>query len=455
MRFYGFIFFLVLVPELSRAEIAPADFVQLGQFYETRIAPCAEKIWPATNYLNDEIVLISTETRQARRLFQGRMEEIPFAPGMEKVTTYSLRKDGDRRIVWYNADGGDSLDVIDGSFHEAFHFMHQDEIEKHYQPQSRGGSFPQDPEARLFRHHMIHRFFDAYRGRATGLNEAAFWQREYELKVKGEEHAYDMIEGSANYAGMRARAIAQLGCQATEAELQAVMVARLDALYRPGFERGEIEVDPEYYVLGAFAFLMQDPAKLAAFVASLQGEPLLSAAFKGVSPIEDSVQPSLRDVVEKTVQRSNEQFQMVHAQFAALRAEKAPAADYVVVPKNLRTEAFVARAFLFSKTGEQYVKEVSKFPTKVGVLAGDMQLVSDISQLCGKNSSAAMPAYIFPLSAVEKTADAITLKAADFTLSLKYPQGIREVQIKSARLQCLDENAAIVDSAACESKLGR
>jgi hypothetical protein len=305
--------------ELGRVEQILAD---LGvAMYE-----CPDRVWPGDvmdNYRSRQVLLASVEQNagwlwndQAAR--EGDPPRVTMGPldGLppEWSATFNIGELGgvptlgislDETAVlneMYEAEGlplyRDFATVL--IFHEAFHFL-SDQNDWNVNGGSRSTPYPEPWEPRYVRAQLTAALRATLEDGAP-LGAAAFWQAVWASDYPDEMdaiRAYDVTEGSAEYASLVSSVLAVEGCDATEDVVLAEAILHLDEPFQStGFSAGS-----EPYDLGVLAGLLLRMAEVPGWELEQEDgsppvEQLLSTIEPVIQPDDAALQADVQDAVD-------------------------------------------------------------------------------------------------------------------------------------------------------------
>lgn len=141
-------------------------------------------------------------------------------------------------------------------FHEGFHFL-SDQDDWNVGNGSRTAPYPEPWEPRYLREQLHRALLAEILDGGADFGAAAHWWGRLQAEHTAEMNAsrrYDCTEGSAEYASLMMSALAELGCDAADADLLALAISHLqDGLFlgQGGFDPGR-----EFYDLGVLGGLL-------------------------------------------------------------------------------------------------------------------------------------------------------------------------------------------------------
>ena len=214
----------------------------------SKISECPERIWPGLALTRTPYIVLDKKTRFAaiishdecgrpsyRTPSGGEVTEAHFqsAAGFEpavidskKGVSISLPEESDPRPPEQKREQAFSLLV-----HEAFHICDQTgkDWKEHHSLKDRFRQNAEGCEPRKHRAHVRHYLEEAMKSdphsenRRTALQKAAWWNEQYKNKFPEEfkvAKTIDTSEGSAEFVTIRALAVRDKGCRASEEELR-------------------------------------------------------------------------------------------------------------------------------------------------------------------------------------------------------------------------------------------
>lgn len=207
----------------------------LGQYSNTAMLECPERIWPNYDWKDKQVIFFSQ--RKSLAVLWNNQADTTDSTSLTAIDDYSTLPpqwtSGDYALgVWNDVDtiflnadsSADRAAVL--AFHEGFHFFGQEfrsNLPPEYQLDARAQPVPGDPQPRILRAEIMASLFEAViQGKESSFAHAAFWQNKYTADYPDERTKnalLDILEGSAEYVGERAFAIAKLGCDSSELAL--------------------------------------------------------------------------------------------------------------------------------------------------------------------------------------------------------------------------------------------
>ncbi|WP_434417757.1 hypothetical protein [Nannocystis pusilla] len=278
----------VPVPE-DRPESEPQTRVErLLAALDEAMYRCPERAWPdvAANYRQRQVVLTSEPDNVAwvwndqsgdgapPAVSERRLDELP----PEWTSYFNVSELGGVKSLgisldqtqaqneWWVSHGGTLWPDFAASlmFHEGFHFL-SDQDDWSTGAGSRSAPYPEPWEPRYLRRQLIGALAAEVLAEGAGMDAAAHWymrlQTEYAAEMKT-IRSYDCTEGSAEYVSLIMSAIAELGCDASDAEVLALALSHLpDGLFLSSGAGFDSDLEP--YELGVVAGLLLRRAGVA------------------------------------------------------------------------------------------------------------------------------------------------------------------------------------------------
>jgi len=227
------------------------------------LALCPERVWPGLPGRDLQVLLVDFQGRRAllwNDLREGyrerpRISAVPFEglpPLFTSGSEYQFGKLYGKPALGFaydpKADPSGSAEVI---VHEEFH-RYQGGWREAGAGMSRGIRYPEPWGPRYLRRELIRSLRAVVEGKPGALSDASAWLyrlREEFPEALREARAVDVIEGTAEYAGVMAAAVAASGCEAEDPTRIAKALMRVAGRWdRPDKEE-------ESYALGVLAGL--------------------------------------------------------------------------------------------------------------------------------------------------------------------------------------------------------
>lgn len=278
----------VPVPE-DRPESEPQTRVErLLAALDEAMYRCPERAWPnvAANYRQRQVVLTSAPDKLAwvwndqggdgapPVVSERQLDELPpewtsyfNVSELSGVKSLGISLDQTQaQNEWWTNNGGTLWPDFAASlmFHEGFHFL-SDQDDWSTGEGSRSAPYPEPWEPRYLRRQLIGALAAEVQAEGAGMAAAAHWytrlQTEYAAEMKA-IRSYDCSEGSAEYVSLIMSAIAELGCDASDAEVLALALSHLpDGLFLSSGAGYDSDLEP--YELGVVAGLLLRRAGVA------------------------------------------------------------------------------------------------------------------------------------------------------------------------------------------------
>ena len=249
------------------------------------LATCPDRVWPGLPGREIQVLLVDLRGRRAvlwndlREGYRGapRIAGIPFGelpPAYTSGAEYRFGELHGRPTLGFSydpaADASWSAEIV---VHEAFHGYVQEGWEIGASGVARGIRYPEPWEPRYLRRELVRSLRAAVDGTPGALADAAAWlsriRAEFPEAVP-EARAVDVVEGTAEYAGVMAAAVSAAGCGAKETALIAEAARRV----RNRWNRPDKE--EESYALGV----------LGGLALRGRGDPGWEKAARGSPPAE-------------------------------------------------------------------------------------------------------------------------------------------------------------------------
>lgn len=249
------------------------------------LAACPDRVWPGLPGREIQVLLVDLRGRRAvlwndlREGYRGApsIAGIPFGelpPAYTSGAEYRFGELHGRPTLGFSydpaADPSWSAEIV---VHEAFHRYVQGRWGIAASGLARGIRYPEPWEPRYLRRELVRSLRAAVDGTPGALADAAAWlsriRAEFPEALR-ETRAVDVVEGTAEYAGVMAAAVSAAGCAAKETALIAEAARRV----RNRWNRPDKE--EESYALGV----------LAGLALRGRGEPGWESAAAGSPPAE-------------------------------------------------------------------------------------------------------------------------------------------------------------------------
>ena len=310
-------------PDGSTESVLPARVEAIVHALDTAMHQCPDRAWPGSGewYRDRSQILLASETGGSAYLWND------LADGPQDEPTITVIDAGELSGEWFSffnvgeiggvATVGISLDATAEineyfeqagveqwhdfattlAFHEGFHFLSEQTV---WPPQggSRAAPYPEKFEPRYLRAALIRATVESA-SRDEAVPEIAHWQQRFAAEhptQRQQIRGTDIVEGSAEYTTIVMSAIAELGCEATEEALMALM------LEHTGEGFGSYSADGESYELGVAAGLVlrnRGPQGWEGRVAG--GEPPIEILVDGVAadvqPDDEELSAAIEEVI--------------------------------------------------------------------------------------------------------------------------------------------------------------
>jgi hypothetical protein len=293
---------------------------------------CPDRLWlgSADGFAPIRIVLLS-ERRNRAFIVDARSVrpiDLSVVPPSLRTSGFAAGELDGAPVLAVSLDTGEAdddrlralgADVWHGSaaalaLHEAFHIYSGQRAWVH-SGGSRGAAYPERVAPRYLRAALERELASVVRGPGEDLGPAAHWQQRYETEETSEAERLrdvDRLEGSARYFEIMALALADVGCDATDAALEEDAIAHLSLLVNGDDFNPQLEP----YDLGALAGLLLHRGS-EGWEADIEGgETMVGRALRGVTPRTMPDDAQLLDQVTSTTD--------------SLNARRAPALDQLI-----------------------------------------------------------------------------------------------------------------------------
>jgi hypothetical protein len=340
-------------------------FEMRAQEISRRVLPalfeCPDRAWPgiaATLREDAQVLLFSASSDRAYVLDgivagQPRLAEVELStvPLTLRTTTWStgelfgtptlsisLDHTAKRETMWHDP-------AVALTLHEAFHALSGQRAWPRSGGGSRGTPYPGRVEPRYLRRALAGSL-EAVLSRDEGaeLGHAASLHARYATEEAGEAarvHDLDRTEGSAEYFALIGSALGELGCAATDEELDAIALAHLSEFAPTDL----LFVGREPYDLGVLAGLLLRRARSSGWEAEVvAGATPVELAVRDVTPLAVEDDPELRARVETSVEEWNEMVAFRIDPF--LEELRDPDVTRVVIPGAWGVGTFTGRDFV-------------------------------------------------------------------------------------------------------------
>ncbi|WAS96762.1 hypothetical protein [Nannocystis punicea] len=313
------------VPQRTRVErlLAALDAAMYG---------CPERAWPdvADNYRTRQVVLTSEADDLAwvwndqsgegtpPVVTERELGELPdewtsyFNVGeLDGVKSLGISLDQTQaQNDWWLNQGGILWPDFAASlmFHEGFHFL-ADQDDWSAGDGSRSAPYPEPWEPRYLRRQLIQALAAELEAEGSAMTAAAHWQARLQSEYAAEMTAirsYDCTEGSAEYVSLIMSAIAELGCDAADADVLALARSHLpDGLFLT--DGSVFDSDLEPYELGVVAGLLLRRAGAAGWELAVEkGAAPADQLLDGVVPAPQPDDPAVQAAAQEVVAARNE-----------------------------------------------------------------------------------------------------------------------------------------------------
>lgn len=393
-------------PPLTRVE-------QILAALDVAMYACPERSWPdvATNYRQRQVLLGSlTEDRAWLWNHQSGGGTPPavmetqlsafssewgayFNVGvLENAKTLGISLDETQK---YNdsviAGGGTPWPdyAISLAFHEGFHFL-SDQDDWNDGEGNRSAAYPEPWEPRYLRAQLKQALLAEIQQPGEGMAAAAHWQTRLVSEHAAEMKAirsFDCTEGSAEYVSLMMSAVAELGCDASEAALLKLASAHLDGQF---LSEGFYDAGLEPYELGVLAGLLLRREGVAGWELAVEnGQAPVDQLLAPVKPAAQPDDPAVQKAAQAAVATRNE---FVGAEIEPMLARmKDPEYTRIAVSFAWITGSFGVGGFYYLADDPALPQVMLRFS---GVLATPSQVslaVNDQTVLAGIKTPCALP----------------------------------------------------------------
>jgi hypothetical protein len=278
------------------------------------LATCPDRVWPGLPGRDLQVLLVDLRGRRAllwndlREGYRGapRISGIPFGELPSLYTSGAEYRFGDlhgRPALGFAYDpGADPSGSVEIVIHEAFHRYVQEGWEIPASGVARGIRYPEPWEPRYLRRELVRSLRADVDGTPGALADAAAWLsriREEFPEALGETRAIDVVEGTAEYAGVLAASVSAVGCGAKETELLAEAARRV----RNRWDRPDKE--EESYALGVLAGLALRGRGERGWESAAARSPLPELLLARVPPGDPAVDVELAAETKREFQETN------------------------------------------------------------------------------------------------------------------------------------------------------
>ena len=311
-----------VIPPARNAHLDDARVRAIADAFDVTLGAatgCPEKIWPGHDGDDNAIVLRRFADDRAWVWTSDGTAEVDPATLPLELRDFGFFSTGvlDGQVaLGIDLDGTEDLGVplytdfaIHLALHEGFHFLGG-------QDAFTGDTFGRDPslpvpaEPRFVRERLIDALSRTLRAGAAdegALAEAAYWHARHARDFADDASALaglDVVEGTAQYVETLAVVVAQLGCDATDAEIAAEVAAHLDELsFDPGYDGGS-----ESYVIGPLAGVLLRARDGQGFEEAARSTPLHALLLADVeaAAVDEAAHADARAAAEGVVASANE-----------------------------------------------------------------------------------------------------------------------------------------------------
>ncbi len=287
------IFFLLLLLPLASWAKAPSQ--EVLQKLLLPLITCPEKVWPGYSPLKDAdfIINVPSENKSLIIKHDGSIEEKTSEEwGDEGLSPYSFGEKNGRKYVIANFEDYENEEqAIQTLFHEGFHYLGQEGI---MPSTGRDELLPLDYEARVARAMQLRNMRSYLKDKKDeNLHKSAYWEN-WIKKNRPEEHKanqdWDVLEGSAEFAGLMSTAVTLLGCEASD-----------DALINKILEISEDDMDTsdrsgQSYSAGLMGYMLSRINSTNEVFTEMNRSPL-SAALIDCPEIRESPDQSIAETL--------------------------------------------------------------------------------------------------------------------------------------------------------------
>ena len=279
------------------------------------LATCPARVWPGLPGRDLQVLLVDLRGRRAllwndlRGGYRGapRIAGIPFGELPPLYTSGAEYRFGElqgKPALGFTYDpGADPSWSAEIVVHEAFHRYVQEGWAIPASGVSRGIRYPEPWEPRYLRRELVRSLRTAAGNPPGALADAAAWLsriRDAFPESLRETRAIDVVEGTAEYAGVMAAAVSASGCAASETALLAEATRRV----RSRWDRPDKE--EESYALGVLAGLaLRGRAERGWESAAAAGSPPAELLLARVPPGDPVVDMELAAETKREFEEEN------------------------------------------------------------------------------------------------------------------------------------------------------
>lgn len=299
----------------------PLDYQKIGANLTLTMLDCPNRIWPNYNWRAVN-VLIGADGQapvvwrgQSGQLFSLPVNQVPAGAfgGMYSFPTF----EGKDAVAFYLFDDdsknfGDRRDkqVFQTIVHEGFHKFGQAGWSSS-EVNQRGTLYPISATPRLYRRMIFDRmkeYFISGGASTDSLSKAAYWNAKWKSQFPDEYKAsMDRIEGTARFVEVLAPVVASGGCQMSEADVYAGIVAALNTEMGFSVAGSSFQLDSEGYDVGSLAgFILRFINRDATWYDRVaKGSSPLDVLLSNVTATSDTITADLTSQFEQFAGEQN------------------------------------------------------------------------------------------------------------------------------------------------------
>lgn len=279
------------------------------------LATCPDRVWPGLPGRNLQVLLVDLRGRRTllwndlRGGYRGApiIAGIPFGDPPLLYTSGAEYRFGEfhgKPALGFTYDSGAdpswSAEIV---VHETFHRYVQEGWKIPASGVPRGIRYPEPWEPRYLRRELIRSLRAAAEKTPGALADAAAWlsriRKEFPESLR-ETRAIDVVEGTAEYAGVMAAAVTAAGCAAPETALLAEAAGRVRSRWDPP------DKEEESYALGVFAGLaLRGRGERGWESAAAAGSPPAELLLARMPPGDPAVDVKLAAETKREFQEAN------------------------------------------------------------------------------------------------------------------------------------------------------
>ncbi|MBU1727302.1 MAG: hypothetical protein KJ880_06715 [Candidatus Omnitrophica bacterium] len=277
---------------------------------------CPSRVWPGFFWKDLRVLLVSNKNKTAF-LWNEADEGACVSLAYDSVPK-GLRKNGWNTGEYQGkqavslADQGYGSEALILLVHEGFHILGQKGW-KRQDDSVRGTLYPEDWRPRYLRRQIMTSLERAFvKNDQKALGEAAYWQKKYALEYPQDllQNKYtDLIEGSAEYVGLRGATVGIKGCQASEAKICDYLRKRVGELWQKKWNNYKYKAtirEGESYAIGAIAGCLLDAQGAMNWKEKvIEGYAPMGLLAESVAPIETADNKTILKQTKSYYERKN------------------------------------------------------------------------------------------------------------------------------------------------------